>query len=215
VAAPSAPSLARPRSRPPGALLSFLVMGASQGSASAGCVEDPYAWEAASGPTPVVAPPLPSIEAVASSSAEEGRRVGKVFGTCHEGLAAERDPVRDAARLALACGPVTGMVALSETPIEGVVAEGAPPVSFPFSLTKDRCIRLFGAAAPGVTDLDVAIRSPRGVPLATDHATGRLVVLQPDRPVCPLEDVNATLEVSAAGGQGAFAIFVWADPDER
>jgi hypothetical protein len=178
-------------------------------------MEERYAWEVASGPTPAVAPELPTVEAVPSSSAEEGRRFERVFGTCHEGLAAERDPVRDASRVALACGPVTGMVALSETPIEGVVAEGAPPVSFPFSLTKNRCVRLFGAAAPGVDDLDVTIRSPRGVPLATDHSAGRLVVVQPDRPVCPLEDVNATLEVSTAGGRGAFAIFVWADPDER
>jgi hypothetical protein len=162
-----------------------------------------------------VSPPLPSVEAVAPSSAEEGRRFEQIFASCQEGLVAELDPVRDAARVALACGPVTGMVALSETPIEGVVAEGAPPVAFPFSLTKDRCVRLFGAAGPGVANLDVTIRSPRGVPLATDHAEGRLVVVQPDRPVCPLEDMNATLEVSASGGRGAFAIFVWADPDER
>ena len=174
------------------------------------CVDEPYAWERGSGPAPTatVAPLAPSTTSAAEDepSAFPGRAI---YVRCLQGLEAEGDPLRDAHRLALSCGPAAGMRPLSETPLEGALAHDRPPLTFALTLQKGRCYRLFGAADLGVTDLDVEVRSSREVVLASDHGTSRLAVVQPDRPFCALEDGEATVVVSAKGGRGAFALFAW------
>lgn len=96
-----------------------------------------------------------------------------------------------------------------EAPLEGAIAEASPPTSFAMKLSNGHCYRLFAAASEGVADLDVEVRSSRDVLLASDHSEGRIAVVQPDRPFCALEDAEANVLVSAKGGHGAFALFVW------
>ncbi len=131
---------------------------------------------------------------------------GGLFVRCTEGLVAERDPVRDVMRLLLACGPSTGMTRLGDAPLEGALGPDSGPVSFDIRLKKGHCYRLFGAAGPGAEDLSVEIFSSRGTLIASDHRQDRLAVVQPDRPVCPPEDVDAQIVVLATGASAAFAL---------
>lgn len=175
--------------------------------ASAGCGED-FLWETSTAPSPKPTAAIPPLGGSASASAAEPPP-GALYASCLRGLEADDDPVEVALRLGFTCGPVTGMRPVFEAPLEGAVAEGTPPTTFAIALQNGRCYRLFGAASSGVTDLDVEVRSSRDVLLASDHTEGRIAVVQPDRPFCALEDAQATVVVSARGGHGAFALFVW------
>ena len=96
-----------------------------------------------------------------------------------------------------------------EAPLEGAIADGSPPTTFAIKLSNGHFYLIFAAASEGVADLDVEVRSTRDVLLASDHTEARIAVVQPDRPFCALEDAEANVQVSAEGGNGSFALFVW------
>jgi hypothetical protein len=75
---------------------------------------------------------------------------------------------------------------------------------------KGECYRIFAVAEPGVGDLDVVVRSSRGAAIAADHSEDAWPIVQPDRPLCPLEDDAWTVELSARRGKGRVAAEVWA-----
>jgi hypothetical protein len=181
-----------------------------------GCGDRSYPWEAegsGSGPSP-----LPSSPPTASAGAEDGepfkpRFEGGLFVRCAEQLrATSSDPVRDVTRLALACGPSTGMTRVGDGPHEGAVAEGAAEVRLPMSFAEGRCYRLFAVGDPGIEDLSVEIRSSHGTVIASDHREDRVAVVQPDRAVCPPRADEVLVTIAAKKGRGAFALEVWEVP---
>src|SRR5437762_532027 len=72
-----------------------------------------------------------------------------------------------------------------------------------------------GAASAEVAELDITVRSSRDVAVAADHGTGRLAVVQPDRPFCTFADDVFSVEVSAKRGSGRFAAEVWSLGEPR
>lgn len=101
------------------------------------------------------------------------------------------------------------MQRVSDVPNEGVIGESGPPLSLPVRLRAGRCYRLFAVGEPAVEELSVELRSSRGTTLARDRSTGRVVVLQPEGPVCAAGDDDATLLISARRGRGRFALELW------
>ena len=184
-------------------------------------------WEGTDGPSPVLSapPPRPFAATPGSSPADPSApgssplaepeipalpvRVGGPWIRCYGNFRLSGDPLKDMTRLSLLCGPENGMRRLSKAAIEGTVAEGQPPFTERIQSVRGECYRVFAAAAPGVADLDVAIRSSRGVVVATDGGEDGWPIVQPDRPFCALEDDPLTVEVSARKGAGRFAAEVW------
>ena len=136
-------------------------------------------------------------------------RVGGPWVRCYGGFHPAGDPVKDVTRLSVLCGPENGMKRLSKQPLEGTVREGGPSVSETFEARRGECYRVFAVAEPSVADLDFVLRSSRGAAVAADHGEDAWPIVQPDRPVCPLEDDRYTFEVSAKRGSGRFAAEVW------
>jgi hypothetical protein len=114
-------------------------------------------------------------------------------------------------RLGLVCGSSLGMTRALSSSLEGAIAADGVSVTFPMGLTRGRCYRVFAASTPDVGDLVTEIRSSRGTTIATDHAQGSLAIVQPDRPVCALEDDQGAIVVSAGSGHGRFALEIYDD----
>ncbi|AKT40961.1 uncharacterized protein CMC5_051180 [Chondromyces crocatus] len=129
---------------------------------------------------------------------------------CYGNFRLSGEPLHDVTRLAMMCGPSNGMRRLSMEAVTGVVGQGRSEVSAPLSLHRGSCYRVFAVADRGIGDLDVVIRSSRGVAIATDAGEDAWPIVQPDRPFCALDDDEATLEFSARKGTGRFAAEVWA-----
>ena len=149
----------------------------------------------------------------ASADTEPGIpvRVGGPWVRCYGNFRPSGEPVKDVTRLALLCGPENGMVRLSKKPIEGAVAEpsAAPAPSESFAAVQGECYRIFAVAETSVGDLDVAVRSSRGVLIAADHGEDNWPIVQPDRPFCALENDTFTVEFTSHRGWGRFAAEVW------
>jgi hypothetical protein len=135
--------------------------------------------------------------------------VGGPWVRCYGGFHPSGDPIKDVTRLSLLCGPENGMKRLSKQPIEGAVSAGGPSVTDVFDARRGECYRVFAVADPGVTDLDVVLRSSRGSAIAADHGEDSWPIVQPDRPVCALEDDRLSVEISAKKGTGRFAAEIW------
>jgi hypothetical protein len=135
--------------------------------------------------------------------------VGGLWVSCYGGFHPTREPLKDVTRLGLLCGPPNGMAQLGTETTTGTVAEGKSPLSYGFPARRGSCYRLFAVADPGVTDLNVTVRSSRGTELARDHSEDRWPILEPERPFCTYEDDSFTVELAAAHGAGAVAAQVW------
>lgn len=177
-----------------------------------GCRPD-YAWERSSASvTPVVAPP--SIGAL-SASAEDGSPspppADGAYERCAAGFVSTGEPVRDVTRLGLACGNSLGLTRSLPSTLEGAIAADGVSVTVPLELSRGRCYRIFAASTPEVGDLVTELRSSRGTTIATDHAHGSISIVQPDRPVCALDDDRGSIVVSAGSGHGRFALEIYDD----
>lgn len=193
-----------------------------------GCEHRARPWDApdAGGPPLTQAPPPPLFTAAHEDAGEPDLgpdggllrpdepalpvRVGGPWVRCYGGFHPSGEPLKDVTRLSLLCGPENGMKRLSREPLAGTVSAGGPSVSETFEAHRGACYRIFAVAEPGVTDLDVVVRSSRGAAIAADHGEDAWPIVQPDRPFCALEDDRYTVEVSARRGSGRFAAEVWA-----
>jgi hypothetical protein len=165
-------------------------------------------------PPPIVLPFLDAGDGEAGPAREPDApaapvRVGGPWVRCYGGFKPAGDPIKDVTRLSLLCGPENGMKRLSKEPLQGPVSAGGPSVNESFEAKRGECYRIFAVAEPAVADLDVVVRSSRGAAIAADHGEDAWPIVQPDRPVCALEDDRWTYEVSARKGAGRFAAEVW------
>lgn len=176
-----------------------------------GCDEPSRPWDRPGSPPspPLPSPPASSVvtEPGDARPADSGR--SEAYARCAEGLRPSDDPVRDVVRLGTSCGPSTGMQRVGEVPHEGVLSGGGPPLGLPVRLRAGRCYRLFAVGEPALEELSVELRSSRGTTLARDRSTGRVVVLQPEGPICAAGYDDAMLLISARRGSGRFALELW------
>ncbi|EYF08017.1 Hypothetical protein CAP_7039 [Chondromyces apiculatus DSM 436] len=136
-------------------------------------------------------------------------RVGGPWVRCYGNFRLSGTPLQDVTRLSLLCGPSNGMRRYSKEAVVGVVGAGKPAVTAPVPLRRGACYRVFAVGDGGIGDLEVVMRSSRGVAIATDAGEDAWPIVQPDRPFCALDDDDAVLEVSARKGAGRFAAEVW------
>ncbi len=134
---------------------------------------------------------------------------------CHEGLVLSGDPLKDVTRIGLLCGPSNGLRRKTRQAIVGVIGEGDPPVPAELRVARGACYRVIGVADEAASELDITVRSSRGVAVAADHSTGRLALAQPDRPFCTFADDIFTIDFSARRGSGRFAAEVWSVGEPR
>jgi hypothetical protein len=181
------------------------------------------AGDTAAAPTTAPAAPGPSGTTAPAAAADDAIELpngatitpGGLWVKCAAGLALSADPLKDVTRLGVVCGPSNGMRRKTPQPIVGVLGEHEPPVTAELRVSRGACYRIIGVADPGVAELDVTVRSSHDVAVAGDHSSGRLAMVQPDRPFCALADDAATIEIRAARGSGRFAAEVWAIGEPR
>lgn len=135
--------------------------------------------------------------------------VGGLWVSCYGGFHPSGHPLRDVTRLGLLCGPPNGMKLLTTEAFQGEVAEGQQPVLHHFDARRGECYRVFAVAEPGVTDLDILVRSSRGSRLAKDHSEDAWPIVAPDRPFCTFDDDRFTVALRARRGSGRYAAQVW------
>jgi hypothetical protein len=127
---------------------------------------------------------------------------------CYGNFRPSDDPLRDVTRLGVLCGPANGMTRVDGPAIQGLVVEGSPTRAGTVRAARGECLRVFAVAAGSVSDLDVVVRSSRGAAIGADHSEDRFPIVQPDRPLCFLDDDELTIEITSRG-QGRFAAEVW------
>ena len=137
-------------------------------------------------------------------------RHGGLWLSCHDRFTVSGEPRRDVTRLALSCGPVTGMRRASEL-IEGSV-DTKTRSGHRFSGRAGHCYRVFVAGGDGIAQLDVRVVDGGGEELAHHRTIVPWAAVEPARPFCLSHDTPLTLSVDARGGAGAFAAEVWAIP---
>jgi hypothetical protein len=85
-------------------------------------------------------------------------------------------------------------------------------IEHPFDVRAGECFRIFAVADRTVPDLAVEVRSPKGVPVASDHNNDRWPILNPDGPFCLLDAGKHTVRVHARQGRGRYALQIWRLP---
>lgn len=207
-----------------------------------GCDDGARPWASGDGPPAVLAPPRPGDSSAATETSGEGETPpfvaesapsvaleapaearpqgpavspGGGWVTCAQGLVLSGDPLKDVTRLTLLCGPSNGMRRKARQAIVGLIGEHEPAVAAQLRVARGACYRVFAVAGAEVADLDVTVRSSRGVAVAADHSPGRLAIVQADRPFCTFADDIFTVEVSARRGAGRFAAEAWSLGERR
>ncbi|MBK8173276.1 MAG: hypothetical protein IPK60_23485 [Sandaracinaceae bacterium] len=77
-------------------------------------------------------------------------------------------------------------------------------------LERGRCYRIVAAGAPTISDLDLALFDSSGVAVQRDTRHDSVAMVGAADAVCPQEHGAYRLEASAASGQGAFALRLFA-----
>jgi hypothetical protein len=196
------------------------ALGFALGVAASACRAERYPWDdatptgsllvvASAAPRPLASLGLaPADHSALPFEAPPIALSGAPFVRCSEGFVPSRDPLRDATRLGLSCGPSTGMVPALE-PHEGAIAQERTDLRLPLRLTEGACYRVHAVGDEGIAELDAELVSSRGVTIARDHAEGRVATIHPDRPVCAVGDDDATIVVRAREGSGRAAVSAW------
>lgn len=156
--------------------------------------------------------PPSADSAVAPAPASASARPPPIGGTwvaCYGRFRPTSTPERDVLRLGLLCGPANGMKQLGPV-LQGEATEGG--VEHAFEAKAGECFRLFAVADAGVSSLAVELRDPKGLPLAADHDADRWPVVNPDGPICVMDDGRYTVRVRARRGAGQYALTVWRLP---
>lgn len=193
----------------------------------AACSPSTSPWDEPTGGAPKFAtdagPPPPAETAVAAVASDGRLESGGIFVDCRGGLVATADANRDVRRLGLACGPVAGMKALTDTPFEGTLSVGSADLEFPVKLEKGRCYRVFVASESTSAEITVDVVSSHGLPIASESTADGLATIPSTRPLCALGDdaVNLRASMRCAPSSSAprapcpkagvrFAVAVWA-----
>jgi hypothetical protein len=185
-----------------------------------GCGRAPHPWEQAddagevapSGSIRRAGPLLGDAGSAPASSADDPVLpvpVGGSWVRCYGHFKPAGEPKKDVTRLGLLCGPSNGMHQEGDV-FEGPLTEGGAPIERKIEAKRGACYRVFAVGEASIQDLDVTLRSSRGSAIAADHGQDAWPIVQPDRPICALEDDRWAVEVRSKRGQGRFAAEIWA-----
>lgn len=132
---------------------------------------------------------------------------GRLFVDCYAGFVPQATPRVDVQRLALACGPSTGLTPFART--TGTVDEAGSPAVFRWEAKRGDCFRLFAVASAPVDDLEVEIAESPDDHGSLTNQNRRWVVVADDRPFCSPRAGTFVARFTTHGGRGAFAAAVF------
>jgi hypothetical protein len=112
--------------------------------------------------------------------------------------------------MAKGCAAPTKMKLVGKT-FTGKQGAEDKPQSFPLKAEAKHCYRVYGQAAEGIKDLDLAIKDSTGAIAGEDSTDDPSPVVLEDGAVCFTESDSATVIVSVGMGKGAYAVQVWSD----
>jgi hypothetical protein len=151
------------------------------------------------------AAPAPARPAPAAPQAAAPE--GRLFVDCYAGFAPGATPRIDVQRLALSCGPSTGLTPFARA--AGTVDESGAPQSFRWEAKRGDCFRLFAVASAPVDDLEVEIVQSPAEHGSLTNQNRRWVVVAEDRPFCAARAGTFVARLTTHGGRGAFAASVF------
>lgn len=105
------------------------------------------------------------------------------------------DARKDVTRLALMCGPATGMRALGAV-VEDTASAGGEPRRHAIELLEDQCVRAFVVGAEG-TRLEARIVGPGGEILASDRSGATWLALPASGVACARSTGVYAVEIRA------------------
>lgn len=141
-------------------------------------------------------------------------RTGPAWVRCYRDFSPGDDAPADLQRLTAACGPPTGLTAVTPVHVGEPQSEDGVAERLQFRARGGSCYRFFSVGTSDVGDLDVAVRDPDGQVLAADVSGDRFPVVPPRGPLCVEEEGVYTVEVAVTRGSGRFVLQVWADTVE-
>ena len=143
-------------------------------------------------------------------SKKAAKRVHPEWASCSAGRAPSADLDAEVTSLAKACQTITKMHPLG-APLKNTQAQGAPAQSFKLKAEANHCYRLYAAAAPTITNMEILITDSEGG-LAVEARTDapRAIVLE-DGAICFTTADDAQIKVSIGAGEGSYAVQVAGD----
>jgi hypothetical protein len=175
--------------------------------------DQPDAATAVPPPMPPIRGSSPAPDVSAASSAVDPDvplmpvRVGGAWVRCYGHFKPSGDPKKDVTRLGLMCGPSNGMSKQAE--LAGDVDARGRSSEERIEAKRGVCYRVIAVGDAGVGVLRATVRTSRGSAIADERGPDSWPIVQPDRPLCALDDDHWTLEVRAEKGAGRFAAEVW------
>jgi hypothetical protein len=130
---------------------------------------------------------------------------GGVWLTCSEHFTPGESARTDATRLALSCGPSTGLLRFAKT--AGTLDDTKEPVLFRWEAKKRDCFRVFAAAAAPIEDLEIEIIGPHGARVALANRNERWEAAPEEGPACAERDGTFEVRFGTHAGRGDF--FAW------
>jgi hypothetical protein len=135
-------------------------------------------------------------------------RRGGLWSYCHEGFRTSGRPRADVTRLGLMCGPSCGMRLYRGATLEGRIGSDVPAAVHRFRGQRGTCYRLM-VSASGIGDLEAQLTSGDGRVLARDDSNADWLLLESERPFCPVDDGELLLAITARRGRGRYAAQIW------
>ena len=91
------------------------------------------------------------------------------------------------------------------------VGSAASVKTIPLAAKANHCYRIFGLAAPSVTDFDIAVMDSNGKLAGEDGTDSNDALVLEDGSICFTQDDAAIVNAAVATGSGKWAVENWSD----
>jgi hypothetical protein len=146
-----------------------------------------------------------------AGSKRADRMTNPAWSACHSSYkAATADLGAEVTKMAQGCAAVTKMHPAADL-WKGSQAATSPAQKFKLKVMAKHCYRVYGAAAAGISDLDVLVKDSDDAVAGEDSTDDPTPVVLEDGAVCFKQDDEATVVVSVGAGEGAYAVQAWSD----
>ncbi len=133
------------------------------------------------------------------------------WGACHNAIHAPADATKTVDAIAQACASITKMHASGAAMTGSQNATTSQPIVYKFHAQAKHCVRVYGAAGPGVKSLVAVVADAAGAEIAEYHTDDTVPFFAPDESICFADESDAQITVSVGIGDGPYALSVWSD----
>jgi hypothetical protein len=122
-----------------------------------------------------------------------------------------RDLVGDVKREGQLCADASGMHAMGDPHVFKGKKDSDLPDTFDFHAKAGKCYRAFAESAPGIDDLDLAIKDSEHNVAGEDSTDDPNPIVLEDGAVCFNADDDAKVSSTIGSGHGDYAVQLWSD----